>query len=220
VSLLIDGYNLLHATGIFGRGQASSSLERSRTALLNVLAASIPPDELDQATIVFDANQAPPGLPRRVDHGGLTVCYASEYEDADSMIEELIARHHTPRRLLVVSSDHRLQRAARRRRAQAIDSDVWYTELIRQRAARAIGPGKEPPKPAVPLSPTETEYWLKQFTDKESGQSAGDAKRAGTDALGENDAIEGNDALEENLDELSGFDNPFPPGYGEDLLEE
>ncbi len=214
MSLLIDGYNLLHATGIFGRGQAPGSLERSRTALLNVLAASIPPDELDQATIVFDANQAPPGLPRRVDHGGLTVCYASEYEDADAMIEELIARHHAPRQLLVVSSDHRVQRAARRRRAEAIDSDVWYTELIRQRVARGTGSEKEPAKPAVPLSPTETEYWLKQFTEQETGESADSGRQAHTDGLRKNDAFE------ENLDELSGFDNPFPPGYGEDLLED
>ncbi len=220
MSLLIDGYNLLHATGIFGRGQGSGGLERSRTALLNVLAASIPPDELDQATIVFDAHQAPPGLPRRVDHSGLTVCYASEYEDADAMLEEMISRHHAPRRLLVVSSDHRVQRAARRRRAQAIDSDVWYTELIRQRAARVAGPSTEPAKPAVPLSPTEIEYWLKQFAEPDTEKLADGGTRARTNGPKKADAIDENDTLAENLDELSSFDNPFPPGYGEDLLED
>lgn len=168
MSVLIDGYNLLHITGIFGRGRSLSSLERSRTALLNMLALSIAPDEIGKTTIVFDANNAPPGLPRKVDHRGLTVCYAAEYVDADTMIEELIARHHAPRQLLVVSSDHRIQRAARRRRANPIDSDVWYAELVRQREARGheIRGLSEAAKPSAPLSESEVEFWLTQFEER------------------------------------------------------
>ncbi len=165
MSVLIDGYNLLHITGIFGRGRSLSSLERSRTALLNMLSISIAADEIGHTTIVFDANDAPPGLPRKVDHRGLTVCYAAEYVDADTMIEELIARHHAPRQLLVVSSDHRIQRAARRRRATAMDSDVWYAELVRQREARGQSPASEAAKPTGPLSESEIEFWLTQFAE-------------------------------------------------------
>jgi len=165
MALLIDGYNLLHVTGIFGRG-GPGSLERSRRALLNLLAASIPESEIGQATIVFDANDAPPGLPRDVDHHGLQVCYSAGYADADSMIEELIRRHHAPRQLLVVSSDHRVQKAARRRRAKAIDSDVWYAELMRERNARS-GRQRETAKPAGPVSPDEVAYWLQQFNEED-----------------------------------------------------
>ena len=71
---------------------------------------------VSQTTIVFDAKQAPPGLPHQLDHGGITVIFARGYDDADELIEELIASNSTPRRLTVVSSDHRIQRAARRRR--------------------------------------------------------------------------------------------------------
>jgi len=202
VSVLIDGYNLLHITGIFGRGRALSSLERARTALLNMLAMSIAPDEVGQTTIVFDANDAPLGLPRKVDHRGLTVCYAAEYVDADTMIEELIARHHAPRQLLVVSSDHRIQRAARRRRANPIDSDVWYAELVRQREARGQIPVREAAKPTVPLSESEVEFWLTQFAEEPTSDSAADRTE---DAENESETT---------------FDNPFPPSYGEDLLEE
>ena len=52
-----------------------------------------------------------------------------EYEDADSLIEELIQKNSTPKNLTVVSSDHRLHRAALRRKATPIDSDVWFDEL-------------------------------------------------------------------------------------------
>ncbi len=51
--LLIDGYNLLNATGIVGRG-GPSSLGRSRLALLNFLAGSNrPAGVLAHTTAVF-----------------------------------------------------------------------------------------------------------------------------------------------------------------------
>src|SRR5262245_37959795 len=135
-SILIDGYNLLHVTGIFGRGVGPGTLHRSRTALLNVLAESIAPEEVAHTTIVFDSAEAPPGLPRQINHRGMTVHFASSYADADELIEELIQTHHSPRTLTVVSSDHRIQRAARRRKATPIDSDRWYAELMRARQGR------------------------------------------------------------------------------------
>jgi predicted RNA-binding protein with PIN domain len=53
--LLIDGYNLLYATGLLGPGIGPGGLERSRMALVNFLAASLEPAELAQTTVVFDA---------------------------------------------------------------------------------------------------------------------------------------------------------------------
>ncbi len=191
MALLIDGYNLLHATGIFGRGVGPGSLERSRQGLLSFLAASIPPEELRHTTIVFDAESAPPGLPRTVDHDGMTVRYATEYEDADSLIEELIAKHSAPRSLTVVSSDHRLHRAARRRKAKPVDSEVWYAELVRQRRERSHGKPSGATKPHDLPTKAEVEFWLEEFAEQEPERK------------------------DETLDE---FENPFPPGYGEDLL--
>ncbi len=85
--------------------------------MLNFLAESLSAEEIPRTIVVFDAHDAPPGLPGTMDHRGLTVRFAVGYEDADSLIEELIRSDSTPRKLVVVSSDHRLQRAARRRRA-------------------------------------------------------------------------------------------------------
>lgn len=198
--LLIDGYNLLHVTGLVGRG---AGLQGSREALLRFLAASIEPNERLQTTIVFDAADAPPGLPRLVAHEGMTVHYASDYANADELIEELIAAHHAPRSLLVVSSDHRLQRAAKRRRAPFIDSDQWFVEALRRRD-RSRRPA--PPlavKPHDKLQSEEIAYWLAEFGDVDdatnSSASPNERKRRPSDGS---------------------LENPFPPGYGEDLLEE
>jgi len=225
MSLLIDGYNLLNAVGIIGRGIRTTSLERSRLALLNFLAESLEPSEIATTTIVFDAHSPPPGLPRVLEHRGLKIRFAGQYDDADSLLEELIRADTSPRRLTVVSSDHRLQRAAHRRRARAVDSDVWYGEIIHRRHAKASTTAGSVPrtKPNVPLLEEEVERWLRQF----GGQSAIDK------VIEEQEAEQGSPHLphpeskppassmtEPENDKGSELSNPFPPGYAEDLLED
>lgn len=161
--LLIDGYNLMHAAGMIGRGVGPGGLERSRLALLNFVAESLDEHERQGATVVFDARGAPRGLPRVLVHRDITVRFATGYEDADELIEELIRSDSAPRGLTVVSGDHRLQRAAHRRRATAIDSDQWCADALRRRAQRPVGP-PEPSKPAPPPA-GEVEFWLGQFSD-------------------------------------------------------
>ncbi|MGD9646149.1 MAG: NYN domain-containing protein [Pirellulales bacterium] len=152
MSLLVDGYNLIHAANIVGRGIGPRGLERARQALLDTLVASLPDAERARTTVVFDAAGAPPGLPRVVTYQGICVRYATGYESADELLEELIAADSAPKRLTVVSSDHRVQKAARRRRATATDSDVWFAELQRNR--RPMPTGRQSPHPDDEPEPT------------------------------------------------------------------
>jgi predicted RNA-binding protein with PIN domain len=162
-SLLIDGYNLLHESGILAGGVGPGGLQRARLALLNFLAESLEPAEAARATVVFDACDAPWGLPNQLQHRGLTVRFATRYPDADGLIEELIRSDSSPRKLTVVSSDHRLQRAAKRRKARAVDSDVWYRELLQKRRSSGESKKEPPERPPVPLLAEDVEYWLRQF---------------------------------------------------------
>ncbi len=202
MALLIDGYNLLHVTGIVGR--PGSGLHGSREALLRFLAGKIDPKELPATTIVFDAAEAPSGLPRTVMHEGMTIHYASDYDSADALIEELIAAYNVPRSLLVVSSDHRIQRAAHRRRAPFVDSDVWMADLGRRRPGARGDGGESTARRTGALTAEEVAYWTDEFADAPSDESpkkGGKAKKRTSEG---------------------GFnaENPFPPGYGEDLLDE
>jgi predicted RNA-binding protein with PIN domain len=205
MALLIDGYNLLHVTGIFGKGTGPGTFQRSREALLRFLAASLAPDERKNATVVFDAAEAPPGLPRTVAFDEMTVRYATGYPDADTLIEELIQSDNAPRSLLVVSSDHRIQRAARRRRAGFVDSDVWYADLW-QRRARSLDSQQKPvpEKPMGDLSAAEIDHWVNEFSSDD------DETLTGRPSPGKGKAAPSDDPIE----------NSFPPGYGEDLLRE
>jgi predicted RNA-binding protein with PIN domain len=191
MSLIIDGYNLLNAAGIMPRSAGPHTLERARRALLNFLVASLEAGERSRTTVVFDAGaDAPRGLPREEQFDEITVRYASQYDEADTLIEELIKAESAPRNLTVVSSDHRLQRAARRRRARGVDSDRWYAEIVARCRGRKEPRDEGSGKPRTSPSADEVEYWTKQF--------------------------ELDDAELPNSDPH----NPFPPGYGEDLLEE
>ena len=157
MTLIIDGYNLLHASGVFGADRGPRGFEQSRAALLDMLV-----DLLGEATgdtiVVFDAARAPDGLPARLVHGGIRVWFAREYPDADSLIEELVEGDTAPGHLVVVSSDRRLQAAARRRRARAVGCDEWLAEA---KAARR-GRDTKPEKPAPP-GPEGVDYWKKYF---------------------------------------------------------
>lgn len=165
--LIIDGYNLLYAAGLVGSVDGEGSFEGERRALLDALLAVIDPKELTQTVVVFDSANAPPGLPRVYNHQQITVRFASGYTDADEMIEELIQEHHAPKRLTVVSSDHRVQRAARRRKAKAIDSDSWFRLMRQTRARRRQEEAKQPPLPKRPSAPaipeSEVNEWVEFF---------------------------------------------------------
>lgn len=170
MTLLIDGYNLLHASGILGRGRGRGVLESARHALLNFLANSLPAAEVARTTVVFDAHEAPWGSLRRSQQCGISVIFGSSELDADSVIEQLILEDSAPKRLTVVSSDHRLHRAAKRRKATPVDSDVWFREVVRARNARQQPNPDVVIKPDGPLTEGEVEYWLKHMGLDENGR--------------------------------------------------
>jgi len=165
--LIIDGYNLLYAAGLVGSVDGEGSFEGERRALLDALLVVIDPKELTQTVVVFDSAKAPPGLPRLYNYQQITVRFATGYADADEMIEELIQEHHAPKRLTVVSSDHRVQRAARRRKAKAIDSDSWFRLMRQTRARRREAEATKPPLPKRPSAPaipqSEVSEWVEFF---------------------------------------------------------
>jgi len=157
MKLIIDGYNLLHASGVFGTGRGERAFEESRRALLDMLAELLG-DEAARTVVVFDAARAPDGLPGRLTHRGIRVWFAREYPDADSLIEELVADATSPH-LVVVSSDRRLQVAARRRRAKAVSCEEWLAEARAARRRSHHAGDAKPPEPG----PEGAEYWKRYF---------------------------------------------------------
>lgn len=177
---LIDGYNLMHAVGLLSRRLGPAGFRKVRHRFLNDLAARLDPVEAHQTTVVFDAAAPPDGAPRELRHKGMTILFAVADDDADERIESLIAHHSAPKGLTVVSSDHRLRQAATRRKARAVTSEDYWSEL-ESRGARQ----PEPPLPPTVeetarlhgLSPDEAAYWLNAFRDLAEEPATRDALR-------------------------------------------
>jgi predicted RNA-binding protein with PIN domain len=157
---LIDGYNLLYAMGILHGRVAAGGLERARLALIGLLRGALG-DTASAVTVVFDAAHAPRDVPASQELHGIHVEYATGGKEADDVIEELVRQAPAPRTLTVVSDDHRVQQAARRRDA-AVLSCGDFIDLLQ--AARRMPPSLSVPAEKQPsLSEAELAHWLKEF---------------------------------------------------------
>ncbi len=158
---LIDGYNLLHAMGLLVGKVGPHGLEKARLALLGRLCGDHGADAV-AVTVVFDASRAPPGAVAEEDYRGLHIRYALDRE-ADDVIETLIQRDAAPRQLTIVSDDHRLQQAARRRRCPVLGCLDYLEERERQRRSKPAT-AEASAKPES-VSDEERQRWLREFAD-------------------------------------------------------
>jgi len=159
---LIDGYNLLHAMGLVAKHAGPDGLEWARRRLLSFLRNAFP-DDATSVTVVFDAAKSPKGFVAEHDYEGIHVLFAVHHDEADDLIELLIRKSTAPKDLTVVSDDHRIQRAARRRQCAVSGCAEFLDWLMEHRRLRPQRPG-EATKPDV-LSENEKEHWLREFGD-------------------------------------------------------
>lgn len=167
--ILIDGYNLLFQSQLVGKGRAVGWLDRARKRLIAHLHATLGEDLLQQTFVVFDASQVgDTGADFQSDRG-VKVIFARQHPEADDLLEELIRKHSSPKRLMVVSSDQRIGRCARARRAQLTTSASFLRGLEEHRWSALDGVRSEPldrldhPSRGQTLSQDQVEFWLREF---------------------------------------------------------
>ncbi len=199
--ILIDGYNLIFQCGLEGRSRTPASLQRARRRLAGELKVNLAGPVLQRTAIIFDATRLPVGESQAIRiEDGLTIIYALDHEDADTLIELLIQKNSTPKKLTVVSSDHRLHKAAIRRKSTPVDSDQWFDQITsespKQRANRPVEVEGKPPVEGLDDVDWMAEFGLAQ------------------ESSGENQSSDGRPESETP----SNYD-PFPPGYADDLLD-
>lgn len=156
---VIDGYNLLHALGVLPARAGPGGLEKARRGLLGLLHGAYGAQGSD-VTIVFDAAGAPAGASGEDFFHGIHIRFAVREEEADDLIEDLIRHDSTPKQLTVVSDDHRIQQAARRRHCVVQGCGDFLDELQRRRKPRA-----GPPEESKPSAERDKQRWLDTFAD-------------------------------------------------------
>jgi predicted RNA-binding protein with PIN domain len=173
VPVVIDGNNLLHAA----RDADALSPLIGRSMLCNTIGRWA---ELrgERVHIVFDGPAPDAPLAKQIAHPAVQVSYSGSGRTADALLTYLIEGDSAARRLVVVSSDRQVIRAARRRRAKPIGSDMFWRSVKRDLARPA--PGRtEPEEKEAGLNPAATQEWLTEFGLKESSR-APDSPDAGS----------------------------------------
>jgi len=92
---------------------------------------------------------------------GVEVLFAGFGTDTDTVIEGKITANTAPRSLTVVSSDNRLRKAARVRRAISVKSEDFWSALVRELGRKRVV--DEPAGKRDGLSDGETDQWLDFF---------------------------------------------------------
>ena len=112
--------------------------------------------------VVFDGPPPPAALAQQIGHPDIRVSYSGAGVSADDVIIGILESDSAARRLLVVSTDRAIRRAAVRRRAQDVRSDEFWG-LVRRDLQREPRERVEPPEKHAGLEPDQTEEWLKRF---------------------------------------------------------
>ena len=178
--IIIDGYNLMHAAGVSRRSYGPGDLERCRHRLNGLLTTSLSESALARTTIVYDAFESVSNDARQQMVNGLSVLFAPKGQDADSVIEQLIQKHSAPRQLLIVSSDHRLHKAARRRRATCMDSEDFFDTIQSAPESAPLTTPESKRKPAPPNEDSAAQEasplqrWVDDLENSDASQVADD----------------------------------------------
>ncbi len=135
MSVIVDAWNVLHVTGVLPPGLAGLSL----SGLGRLMQATR--WQTAHCVLVCDGppQPRPQGLPRPIH-----LLWSGSKLEADDLVEDLIARAADPMRLVVVSSDRRLRKAAKRRRCKWLDSEAFLRTILED-VARGTAPADPPP---------------------------------------------------------------------------
>jgi predicted RNA-binding protein with PIN domain len=176
--LIVDTYNVLHVTGVLPPEHAGVGVH----GLARLIARSRFADRrcilvIDGTRLHDDDKDGPPTAP----HHGVSIRLSGHDREADDVIEELLAdarRSGQARSTIVVSSDRRVQKAAKSVRADLLDSASFLRQLSidagRATAALVRAAGRErsttptaAPIPhlrgTIPLSDPEVRLWAQEF---------------------------------------------------------
>jgi predicted RNA-binding protein with PIN domain len=165
--LLVDGYNLL-----FGQGWAQPNakshptLQRGRETLVSQLAARTTAEQRPLIWIIFDSLDAPSHLPSSLRLRDMEILFSREWASADELLREILVLHTHPKSLVVISSDHSVQRKAIARGATPFDHDQWIDAI---EAAFGCGEATDPHPDSTEhtkdqvVGDKERDEWMKRF---------------------------------------------------------
>ena len=152
---IIDGHNLLHAI---------PKVDESMALITDLQLCRIVDNFLKQTgnsgEIIFDGI-GPPDKTGFDNMSRLEIFFSGLNTDTDTIIEDKISASTAPKRLIIVSSDRRIRKAARARKAISLKSEEFWNNIDKQLSKKRRK--KEPEAKRSGLSESETKQWLDFF---------------------------------------------------------
>lgn len=171
---LFDGYNVYHTAGHLCHQWSHVTPD----TLCQYIAEDM--RRLDEHGVVVFDGARPSGSALEIEpRGYLRVVYAGGGNSADDLIEQMISDNTHPKRLSVVSSDRRIRKAARRRRAVSLASDDYLLALLAREDVPETGP-REPEEKQQGLGEGQRNDWMELFGLDPEEPSSGEDFRRGT----------------------------------------
>lgn len=121
--LIIDGYNVLHQVDELAE-LLQSDIQMARHRLIRMV-ENAALDMAPQTTIVFDGREA--GADPAMTSKHLEIFFSPSNLSADSIIERLVCKCHTPEKIRVVTSDRAERDTVSSAGAQTMSSEDFIT---------------------------------------------------------------------------------------------
>ena len=167
ITLVLDGYNVIHAVPELAR-QLDRSLEAAREALVALCGTYLARrGDVTRLYVVFDGNDvdAPSS---RADRGGVTVLFTPRQEEADARILSLIRSDGGRSRFVIVSNDTYIFNNARVHGARVMPVREFYAQVRPARTSQSKGPvGVE----KMPLSSRDEQRITEEYRQSLEGKT-------------------------------------------------
>jgi len=175
--LLVDTFNVLHQTGVLPPSLAGIDV----AGLIDLVLASR--YKRHRTRLVCDGSSK---YAEDVgDIGNVSIEFSGHGRTADDVITHHIKRTHSPRQLIVVTSDREIQKAARRRRCEIVSSPAFLRQLAsdfeKYERTRAVAPPPRPQEFIKPLSERATAKWMRELGVDDAEELLGKAQRDAID---------------------------------------
>lgn len=162
--IIVDAYNLLNVQGVLPAHLAGPGL----LELVALIGQSRHASE--RILLVCDGHLSTMPIPKpaagrdpvRVEFGGVELIFSGSGTEADDVIEALLAHHSGSNSLMMVSSDRRLVRAAKKVGAQPMSSPAFLRRLALD-TDRKVKPAIPEFARKTPLDRASLSFWMAEF---------------------------------------------------------
>lgn len=154
VTIILDGYNVIHAVPELAR-HLDHSLQAAREALVRLCQEHrVRRGDIERLYVVFDGREAYASGLHEQSYGSVTVLFTQKPEEADRRILQVIEAQGTRRRCVVVSNDNEVFNNARAFGARVISAQEFYEHV---RPAPSRRPNTSAPPDKAALSPRDAQ---------------------------------------------------------------